>query len=112
MSRSIVDTLRHVAGGVFIDEASDALAEVVKAVDSTGKAGSVTIKIDIRRATAGAMAVSGKVSVKRPEGRPIEALLFPTPEGNLLTEDPSQKKFDFTPVVVEPLQIKANTTAG
>jgi hypothetical protein len=40
MSRSIVDTLRHLNGGVFLDDASDALAEVVKAVDATGKAGS------------------------------------------------------------------------
>lgn len=57
MTRSIVDTLRHLNGGVFIDETSDALAEVVRAVDLSGKAGSVTIKIDIRRATAGAMAL-------------------------------------------------------
>lgn len=33
MSRSIVDTLRHLNGGVFLDDASDALAEVVKAIE-------------------------------------------------------------------------------
>lgn len=106
MSRSIVDTLRHLNGGVFIDEASDALADVVKAVDSTGKTGSVTIKIDIRRATAGAMAVRGTFSVKCPAEPPVEALLFPTPEGNLLTEDPSQKKLDLRPVDAPALEIK------
>lgn len=106
MSRSIVDTLRHLSGGVFIDEVSDALAEVVKAVDATGKAGSVTIKIDLRRATAGAMAARGTFSVKRPAEPAVEALLFPTPEGNLLTEDPSQKKLDLRPVEAPALEIK------
>lgn len=106
MSRSIVDTLRHLNGGIFIDEASDALADVVKAVDLTGKTGSVTIKIDIRRATAGAMAVRGTYSVKRPSEPAIEALLFHTPEGNLLTEDPSQKKLDLRPVDTPALEIK------
>lgn len=106
MARSVVDTLRHLNGGVFIDEASDALAEVVKAVDATGKAGSITIKIDIRRATAGAMAVRGAFSVKKPAEQAIEALLFPTPEGNLLTEDPNQKKLDLRPVVADQVEIK------
>lgn len=106
MSRSIVDTLRHLNGGVFIDEASDALADAVRAVDATGKAASITIKIDVRRATAGAMAVRGTFSVKKPSEPPIEALLFPTPDGNLLTEDPSQKKLDLRPVEVPSLEIK------
>ena len=40
--RPITDTLRHIGGGVFIDTASDKLAELVAAVDSTGKAGALT----------------------------------------------------------------------
>ena len=111
MSRSIVDTLRHLNGGVFLDDASDALAEVVKAVDATGKAGSVTIKIDLRRATAGAMALRGTFSVKKPNEPEPEALLFPTPEGNLLTEDPSQKKLDFRPTAVEAIEIRPAISA-
>lgn len=106
MPRSIVDTLRHLNAGVFIDDVSEALSEVVKAVDTTGKAGSITIKINLRRATAGAMAVRGEFTMKRPAEAPIEALLFPTPEGNLLTEDPSQKKLDLRPVDVQALEIK------
>ena len=34
MIRPITDTLRHIGGGVFIDIASDKLAELVAAVDS------------------------------------------------------------------------------
>lgn len=112
MSRSIVDTLRHLEGGVFLDEASDALAEVVKAVDATGKNGKITLTIDVRRATAGAMAVRGAFTVKKPAEPPLEALLFPTPEGNLLTEDPSQKKLDLRPIEVQALEIKPVTATA
>ena len=44
MSRPITDTLRFLQGGTFLDEASDAMAELVSAVDSTGKGGEITIK--------------------------------------------------------------------
>lgn len=111
MSRSIIDTLRHLEGGVFLDEVSDALAEAVKAVDATGKAASITIKVDVRRATAGAMAVRGTFSLKKPSEPPIEALLFPTPEGNLLTEDPNQKKLDLRPIAAPALEIRPVATA-
>lgn len=36
MVRSITDTLRHLEAGCLIDEASELLAELVKAVDTTG----------------------------------------------------------------------------
>jgi hypothetical protein len=101
MARSIFDVIRHLEGGCLADEASESLAEVVKAVDSTGKAGSLTIKIDVRRATAGAMAVRGTVTVKKPAEPPIEALMWGTPEGSLLTEDPAQEKLDLKPVLVD-----------
>lgn len=106
MARPITDALRHIEGGCFIDEASEKLAELVQAVDLTGKPGSITLKIDLRRATAGALAVKGKVTLKKPESAPMEALLFPTPEGNLLTEDPRQKNLPLKPVEVDknPLQ--------
>lgn len=99
--RPITDTLRHLEGGCFLDDASKALADVVKAVDATGKPGSVTIKIDVRRATAGAMAISGVVTKKTPAEKRIEALMWGTPDGNLLTENPAQKKLDLKPVAVE-----------
>ena len=36
MIRPITDTLRHIGGGVFIDTASDKMAELVSAVDASG----------------------------------------------------------------------------
>lgn len=37
MSKPIQDTLRHLAGGTFLDDAGAKLAELVSAVDATGK---------------------------------------------------------------------------
>ena len=106
MARSITDTLRHLEAGCLIEEASELLAELVKAVDATGKDGSLTISIKLRKATAGALAVTGNVSIKKPAEPAIESLLFATPEGNLLTEDPRQTKLDLKPIAVETKELK------
>lgn len=111
MIRPITDTLRHLEAGCLVDEASEKLSELVKAVDQTGKAGSITIKLSLRKATAGALAVTGAVTLKKPAEQPVEALLFATPEGNLLTEDPRQNKLDLKPVAVESKELREVTAA-
>lgn len=111
MIRPITDTLRHLEAGCLIDEASEKLSELVLAVDSTGKAGSITITLKLRKATAGALAVTGNVTVKKPAEPAIESLLFATPEGNLLTEDPRQAKLELKPVAVEAKELKQINTA-
>lgn len=101
--RPITDTLRHLGAGVMLDDASEKLAELVKLVDETGKPGSITLKINLRRATAGALAVTHEVTVKKPPEPKVETLLFPTVEGNLLTHDPRQQALDLKTVeVVQP----------
>lgn len=93
--RPITDTLRHIGGGVFIDIASDKLAELVAAVDATGKAGSIDLKIKMKKATrGGAMHITGTVKLNKPAEEPMEAMLFATPEGNLVADDPHQQKLD------------------
>ena len=98
MIRPITDTLRHLGAGVVIDDASEQFADLVKRVDETGKPGSITIKINLRRATAGALAVTSDVLVKKPPEPKVETLLFPTVEGNLLTQDPRQKTLELKTV--------------
>ncbi len=46
--RPITDTLRHIGGGVF-DSASDKLAELVAAVDSSGKFGRIDTIITVKQ---------------------------------------------------------------
>lgn len=94
-ARPITDTLRHIGGGVFIDTASDKLTELVAAVDESGKPGKLLLEVNVKKASrGGAMHITGKVTIKKPAELPMEALLFATPEGNLVADDPNQQKLD------------------
>ena len=111
-ARPITDTLRHIGGGVFIDIASDKLAELVAAVDASGKSGRIDLSISVKKATrGGAMILTGKVKVTKPADEPMEAMLFATPEGNLVADDPHQQKLDLksVPAASEatPAQLKS-----
>jgi hypothetical protein len=107
MSRPILETLHHLEGGCFLNDAADSLAEIVKQVDVTGKPGKLTLTITVRKAMASALAIKGKIAVTLPPEVPVEALMFPTPEGNLLTEDPRQGKLPLAaaPAAIESLPI-------
>lgn len=85
-----------------LDHAGNKFADLINTVTSTGKGGSLTLKIEVKPSTAGALAVKADVSVKKPKGKPAESLLWPTPEGNLLSEDPRQTKLDLKAVTPEP----------
>lgn len=86
--------IMDVAGGKF--------AELILAVTSNNKAGKLTLKIDVKPSTAGTLAIKSEVILAKPKGMPLESLLWPTPEGNLLSEDPRQTKLDLKPVAAEP----------
>lgn len=96
--RPITDTLRQLDGGAFLDKASDEMAKLVKNVDETGKGGTLTIKIDVKRASAGAMAITPHVTAKIPEPKPDATLLWATVEGNLSVDNPNQQKLDLREV--------------
>jgi hypothetical protein len=95
--RPITDTLRALRNGHFIDEASEELARVVNSVAETGKSGKLVIEITVKKAGQGrnsALSVQGSATAKLPKQPVDDTLMFPTPDGNLLTEDPRQQKLD------------------
>ena len=97
--RPITDTLRSIGGGVFIDLASDKLSELVTAVDTSGKSGRIDLTINVKKATrGGAMLITGKVKLSKPAEEPMEAMMFATPEVNLVIDDPHQQKLDLKAV--------------
>jgi hypothetical protein len=111
MSRPITDTLRHLRGGVFLDEASDALAELVQAVSDTGRPGTLTVSLTLKRASrgSGALVIADKITVKGPKEDAVETMLYATPEGALVAEDPRQHKLalkDVREAIPEPTQLK------
>lgn len=112
MTRPITDTFRHIGGGVFIDLASDKMAELVTAVDASGKPGKLTLDVSVKKATrGGAMIITGKVKLTKPAEEAMEAMLFATPEGNLVADDPRQQKLSLKSVDADDEQPKALKTA-
>lgn len=96
--RPITDTLRLLDGGAFLDQASQQLADTVKAVEQTGKAGKLTITLDLKTVSGGAISITPKVKAGIPEPKPDSTLLWATVEGNLSVENPHQQKLDLRSV--------------
>jgi len=88
----------------LLDHAGAKFSEVIAAVVANNKAGSLTMKIDVKPSTAGALAVKAEVKITKPKGLPPESLLWPTPEFNLMAEDPRQTKLELKPVAAEPVR--------
>lgn len=86
----------------LLDHSGAKLSELIGAIVATNKAGSLTMKIDLKPSTAGALAVKASVTIKKPKGLPAESLLWPSPDGNLLADDPRQVKLDLKAVTIEP----------
>jgi len=99
--KPITETLRHVRSGLLITEASEQLAEVVRAVENTGKAGKLVIELQVKKLSrSGALEIIDKVTSKVPAEATLTTMMYPTPDGNLITEDPRQAKLDLKAVRV------------
>jgi len=85
--------------------------DLIKAVTDNNKAGTLTLKLAIKPSTAGTLAVKAECNINKPKGMPAESLLWPTPEGNLMAEDPRQAKLPLRPVEAEPAR-ELKTVAG
>ncbi|MDR0771288.1 MAG: hypothetical protein LBE75_08895 [Burkholderiales bacterium] len=109
--QNLTETLKHIGGGVYLDTASDKMAELVQSVGESGKAGALTLTISVKPATrGGAMHITGKYTLKKPAETPMEALLFATPEGNLLADDPKQNKLDLKTTEDPPKELRIVST--
>lgn len=92
--RPITDVMRDIRKGRAVDEASEQLAEVVRAVQATGKAGSVTIKLTVepKPGEGDAFVIKPEVSAKIPRPKLPDAIFFATDDGDLVREDPNQRE--------------------
>jgi len=97
-TRPITDTLRTLDGGAFLDICSTELAHLVRQVDETGKGGSLTIKLDLKRHRQGAINILPTVTTKVPQTKADPTLMWATVEGNLTSDNPNQQKLDLRQV--------------
>lgn len=96
--RSFTEWLEDHAQGQVVDEMTVALAEVVQAVQTHGKAGSVTLKIKVDLAgSIGSRSVQTvcKVTTAPPEPAGEQSIFFVGEGGSLHREDPYQTRADF-----------------
>ena len=96
----------------IMDVAGDKFSELINAVTAHNKAGTLTLKVAIKPSTAGALAVKAEVNITKPKGLPAESLLWATPEGNLMAEDPRQTKLDLKSIAPEPVRELKSVTAA
>lgn len=101
-TRPITDTLRLLNGGALIDELSVDMNKLVRAIDENGGTGKLVLEISVKKAAGGSVAVTGKHALKLPTVKPDETLLWPTVEGNLVIDNPNQRKLDLQVVVEQP----------
>lgn len=90
--KPITDVLREVRRGVAVEHATRLLSEVVRAVDETGKAGSLTLVIKVKPDKGGGngKGISVEVKAKKPEPEIPEAIFFSDEDGDLHRNDPMQ----------------------
>ncbi|SFK75397.1 hypothetical protein SAMN05216302_101470 [Nitrosomonas aestuarii] len=107
MSQSIITTLRQIGNGSLVTSMENNLQKLVQAVDESGKAGKLTIVIDVKKATKGnAMNIKGQTKLTAPSTEHHESLMFATEEGELVTENPKQQKLDLNVVNANKGEIK------
>lgn len=92
--RPFTDVLRDIRRGRAVDQATRLLGEVVRAVDETGKPGSVTLTLTVKPEKGGGSqkTIIAAVKAKKPEGDIPEAVFFSDPEGDLHRTDPAQQE--------------------
>lgn len=95
--RNIAEVMSTLHGGSFADECSDELKQLVRSVEETGKAGKLTITLDLKKAGA-ALQIDAKVTSKTPEPKADADLLWATVEGNLSLQNPNQRNLDLQEV--------------
>ena len=90
-------TLALLQGGGFNHEVAEAFSRVIKGVEETGKAGKLTITLDVKKA-GGAIAITSKVTDKAPEEAAVSDLFWATVEGNVSVQNPNQQRLDLQEV--------------
>lgn len=84
--------LSGVNKGRTAKELGEKLQELVAAIQNTGKAGTLNLKITVKKAgkNGDALIVTDEVLVKAPKLTRPESIFFPDAEHNLVRNDPNQ----------------------
>jgi hypothetical protein len=87
---SIITILQGIRDGELVTDLTNKLSDVVEQVSETGKKGSLTLTLDIKKNGEHGITISPKVVAKTPETQVGDALFFSLPGGNLSRKNPKQ----------------------
>lgn len=92
--RPITDVLREMRKGRIVEDATEALTELVKAVDATNKPGALTLKLTVKPAKDGGWekTLSAAISTSVPRHDLPDAVFFSNADGQLVRDDPDQRE--------------------
>ena len=117
-SPSFHDVLDMIRSGELSTELDEQIAGTVKAVQATGKAGELTLKIKIKKSKSDQIELSDAVICKMPQPERKVTYVFALENGAISQADPRQRALDLaikvasekgTPITV-PEQPKAPAT--
>ena len=88
--RSILDLLKELEGGQFVDELTNILPKITQAVMETRKAGALKISLKFSPTGRGSVEVDAEFDEKIPEHDRSSTTFFVDGELNLVRNDPNQ----------------------
>ena len=101
MPRPFFETLRELRSGRTLEDLGAELAAIVQAVKDTGKGGELVLKLKVKPPKNGAISylmIEDAISSKVPKLDRGDTVFFPTGDGGLSRQDPTQGNLPFTVV--------------
>lgn len=102
-TRPFMDTLRHIEGGVLLEELAEAQRELIQAIGHTNKKGELTVKFTYTPEGHGQVSIEADIELKAPQLARGRSIFFVTPEANLERNDPRQTELELRTVSDEPI---------
>lgn len=101
MARPIFEILRELRAGRTLEDLGDEMARLVAAVKATGKSGELKLTLKLKPPKSGVstyLLVEDQISTKMPVLDRGDTVFFPTADGGLSRQDPSQGQLDLRAV--------------
>lgn len=92
MPRPITDILRDIRFGNAVAEIDASLGELTDAVIATRKAGTLTIKLEVKPNGENSVTMTDDHAVKLPKPDKGKTMFFVSDEGDLLRDNPRQSR--------------------
>lgn len=92
--RTFPQTLDSLRYGQLSDELTKALVNLTAACAETGRAGTLTLTLQLKPGKGGQIEVFDDVKTKMPKQERGSSLMFATPDNNLTRDDPRQVQIE------------------